>query len=92
MPLAKRARDFSAFITPSGLFLYTVMSFGLQNAPAMFQRLMNLVVSGLKGCAVYLDDVVIYSDIWEVHLVRIGKLFDRLRLAPDHQSIKVRVC
>ena len=55
------------------------MSFGLRNAPATFQRLMNLVVSGLDGCAVYLDDVVIYSDTWEEHLVHIRKLFDRLK-------------
>ena len=35
------------------------MSFGLCKAPATFQRLMNLVVSGLEVCAVYLDDVVV---------------------------------
>lgn len=38
------------------------MSFGLRDAPARFQRLMNLVVAGLDGCAVYLDDVVVFSD------------------------------
>ena len=54
------------------------MSFGLQNAPATFKRLMNMVVSGLEGCAVYLDDIVIYSNMWEEHLVRINKLFGRL--------------
>ncbi|XP_010775497.1 ubiquitin-associated protein 2-like [Notothenia coriiceps] len=42
------------------------------------QRLMNRVVSGLEGCAVYLDDVVIYSNTWEEHLARIEKPFDRL--------------
>jgi len=55
-----------------------VMSFGLRNAPSTFQRLMNRVVSGLEGCAVYLDDVVIYSDTWEAHLARIKRLFDWL--------------
>ncbi|KAL0152856.1 hypothetical protein M9458_051837, partial [Cirrhinus mrigala] len=44
------------------------MSFGLRNAPATFQRLMNRVVAGLEGCAVYLDDVVVYSDTWKEHL------------------------
>ena len=78
VPLSERAREISAFITPSGLFSYTVMSFGLRNAPATSQRLMNMVVSGLEGCAVYLDDVVIYSNTWEEHLVRIEKLFDIL--------------
>ncbi|KAI3356202.1 hypothetical protein L3Q82_017180, partial [Scortum barcoo] len=49
--------------------------------PATFQRLMNKVVSGLEGCAVYLDDVVIYSDSWHDHLQRIKALFERLAWA-----------
>lgn len=77
VPLTKRAREVSSFITPSGLYSYTVMPFGLRNAPATFQRLMNRVVSGLRGCAVYLHDVVVYSDTWEEHVQRIDALFDR---------------
>ena len=61
----------SAFITPSGLYSYRVMSSGLRNAPATFQRLMHGVVTGLEGIAVYLDDVVVYSDTWEQHMDRI---------------------
>ncbi|XP_034567353.1 uncharacterized protein LOC117832370 [Notolabrus celidotus] len=78
VPLSPRAKEISAFITPSGLFSYEVMSFGLRNAPATFQRLMNMVVVGLEGCAVYLDDVVVYSHTWDEHLARIKALFDRL--------------
>ena len=81
VPLSKRAQEISAFITPSGLYSYSVMSFGLRNAPAMFQRLMNRVVAPLEGCAVYLDDVVIYSNTWESHLDRIRALFRRLSWA-----------
>ena len=81
VPLSKRAQEVCSFITPSGLYAYTVMPFGLRNAPATFQRLMNRVVSGLCGCAVYLDDVVIYSDTWEEHLVRMTALLDRLAWA-----------
>lgn len=78
IPLTARAKKISTVITPSGLYAYTVMSFGLRNAPATFQWLMNLVVSGLEGCAVYLDDLVIYSDTWEEHLARINSLLVRL--------------
>ena len=57
------------------------MSFGLRNALATFQHLMNQVVPHLEGCAVYLDDVVVYSDSWEQHLHRIRQLFTRLSQA-----------
>lgn len=53
------------------------MCFGLQNALATFQRLMNRVVAGLKGVAVYLDDVVVFSDSLEQHLRYISDLFTR---------------
>ena len=78
VPLSQRAREIAAFITPSGLYSYSVMPFGLRNAPATSQRLMNRVVSNLEGCAVYLDDVVVYSDTWSDHLERVKALFDRL--------------
>lgn len=78
VPLSKRAQEISAFITPVGLYSYKVMPFGLKTAPATFQHLMNRVVSGLKGCSVYLDDLIIYSDTWHSHLQRICALFDRL--------------
>lgn len=55
----ERAREIAVFITPSGLYFYTVMPFGLRSALATFQQLMSLVVSDVEGCAVYLDDVVL---------------------------------
>lgn len=81
VPLTTRAREISAFVTPSGFFSYKVMPFGLRDTPATFQRLINRVVSGLAGCPVYLDDVVIFSDTCKEHLQRIQALFDQLRWA-----------
>lgn len=78
IPMTTRAREVSAFITPTGLYSYTVMAFGLRNSAATFQRLMNRVVGDMAGCAVYLDDVVVYSDAWEEHVERIEELFTRL--------------
>lgn len=54
------------------------MPFGLKNALATFQRLMKCVVSGLKGCSINLDDLVIYSDTSHSHPQRIRALFDHL--------------
>lgn len=71
LPLSQRAQEISSFVIPLGLYSYRVMSFGLRNAPATFQRLMNQVVSGLEGCAVYLDDLVMFSDSWDPHLKRL---------------------
>lgn len=79
--MSQRAKEISAFITSDGLYSYNVMSFGLRNAPATFQRLMNRVISGLEGVAVYLDDVGVFSDSWEKHLVGIADLLSRFEEA-----------
>lgn len=78
VPLTSRAKEISSFVTPWGLFSYNVMPFGLRNAPATFQRLMNKVLAGQSGCAAYLDDVVVFSDTWDVHVQRLKAVFDRL--------------
>lgn len=78
VPLSSRAREIAAFITPKGLYSHKVMPFGLRNSLATFQHLMNRVVGDMQGCAVYLDDVVIYSNTWDTHLERIQELFTRL--------------
>ena len=79
VPLTKRAQELSAFITPDGLFQYRVMPFGLKNAPATFQRMMNNVIHGLEGCDAYIDDLVLYSQCWEDHKQLLKKFFGRLQ-------------
>ena len=50
----------AAFVTNEGLFQFRVMPFGLCNAPATFERLMDRVLCGMRWsrCLVYLDDVI----------------------------------
>ena len=81
IPLSERAREVSAFATPDGLFQYRVMPFGLKNAPATFQRMINSLTADLVGCEAYIDDVVVYSETWEAHLQTVRTLFARLREA-----------
>ena len=81
IPLTPRAKEISAFATPRGLYQYTVMPFGMKNAPATFQRLVNSLISDLDGCEAYIDDIVVYSEEWDVHVQRIRALFDRLAAA-----------
>ena len=64
VPLTKRAKEISAFVTPDGLFQYKVMPFGIKNSHATFQRLINQVISGLTDCDAYIDDVIVYSETW----------------------------
>ena len=63
-------RQKTAFCTPEGLFEFKVMPFGMCNAPATFQRLMDLVLAGLQWshCLVYLDDVIILGQTFPEHL------------------------
>ena len=77
------AREKTAFVTHTGLYEFKVMPFGLCNAPATFQRLMEVVLAGLnrKQCFVYLDDILIISHNWEEHLENLQLVFDRLRRA-----------
>ena len=77
----ERDRDKSTFVTRKGAFRFKVLSFGLSNAPALFQRLMDLVLSGLTWeiCLVYLDDVIVFSETFEQHLERLTLVFNRLK-------------
>ena len=73
----------TAFTTYSGLYEFKKMPFGLVNAPATFQRLMEVVLSGLarEGCLVYLDDVLVMGKTMKEHNENLQKVFDRLRAA-----------
>ena len=55
--------------------------FGLAQAPAYFQRLVNEVLSGLIFAFGYLDDIPVYSPDMETHLEHLRKLFMKMREA-----------
>ena len=81
VPLTQRAREISAFVTPSGLYQYKVMPFGMKNAPATFQRMVNKLVRDIDRCEGYIDDVVIFSDNWSDHIRQIERFFQIMREA-----------
>ena len=59
------------------------MPFGMCNAPATFQRLMEVVLAGLlwKNCFVYIDDVLVCSQTFEEHLTHLAQVMSRLQQA-----------
>ncbi|GFY24115.1 retrovirus-related Pol polyprotein from transposon 17.6 [Trichonephila clavipes] len=63
-------REKTAFTSGQGLWQFKVMPFGLCNAPATFERLMETVLKGLtfEACLIYLDDVIIGGRTFEEHL------------------------
>jgi len=67
----------------SGLWQFKVMPFGLCNAPATFERLMERVLSGLtwKICLVYIDDIIVFSKTFEEHLRNLDLVFTQIHEA-----------
>ena len=81
VPLEEEDKSKTAFITRDGLFEFETMPFGLCNAPSTFQRLMDLVMNGIKWkkVMIYLDDIIIFSKNFEQHLLDLEDVFNRLR-------------
>ena len=79
--LSREARAKMAFATHSGLFQFRVMPFGLCNAPATFERLMDRVLQGLRWsrCLVYLDDIISFGGTFDGALSNLTLIFERLR-------------
>jgi hypothetical protein len=81
--MAPEDRDKTAFVTRRGLFRFIKMPFGLKNAPATFQQLMDYVLRDYIGkfVQVYIDDINIYSETFEDHLKHIRLVNQKLREA-----------
>ena len=76
--LSPEARCKTAFATHSGLFQFRVMPFGLCNAPATFERLMDRVLQGLRWsrCLVYLDDIISFGTTFDDSLDNLTLIFE----------------
>lgn len=76
-------REKTAFSLGDGLWQFAVMPFGLCNAPATFERLMEHVLRGLhwKTCLVYLDDIIVMGKSFDDHLKHLEEVFQRIASA-----------
>ena len=83
VPVKLSSREATAFSTAEPVrghshFQWRVMPFGLINAPATFQRLMETVLADLPNCMVYIDDILIYTVTHETHMEILLKVLQRL--------------
>ena len=81
MVLSEESRPKSGFVSAYGKWEFKRCPFGLAQAPAYFQRLVNEVLSGLTFTFGYLDDILVFSPDMETHLKHLRVLFERLRSA-----------
>ena len=81
VPLRESDIPKTAFTTKYGLYEYMTMPFGICNATATFQRLMELALSGLQWttCLIFLDDVISFSSSFDQHVCDLRSILTRIR-------------
>ena len=92
MPVAEEDKEKTAFSVPRGKFEFNVTPFGLCNAGASYQRMMDITLSGLPSDRVlaYMDDIVIFSGNFQEHLHNLEQVFQRLQSSGI--SLKLSKC
>ena len=80
IPLLIRDRSKTAFGIGSKYYQWKVMPMGMTNSPRTFQRLIDDTRKGIRGifCYGYIDDIIIFSNTWEDHLVHVAEVLKRL--------------
>ncbi|KAH3762364.1 Gag-pol fusion protein [Pelomyxa schiedti] len=80
IPISEKDKHKTAFTTRGGLFEWNRLPFGLSNAPATFQRAMDLILRGLlwEECLVYIDDILIFGRDMPEHNRRLIHVLQRL--------------
>ncbi|KAG1084625.1 hypothetical protein G6F40_014435 [Rhizopus arrhizus] len=81
--MAKDSVDKTGFVTKFGTFKWKVLPFGLTTAPSTYQRMMVNILGELIGdCAyVFIDDIIIFSETVEQHVLDLQKVFDKCEAA-----------
>jgi hypothetical protein len=79
--LQEKSRQYTAFSVPGkgARYQWRVTPMGLQGSPASFARLMDFVMTGVKGIITYIDDILVHSHDHEQHLKTLEEVLWRLR-------------
>ena len=78
LPLDEKSKEYVFINTQKGLFQYTRLPFGISSAPRIFQCVIESVLQGIPGVAVYQVDILITSTSEDDHLLILKKMFARL--------------
>ena len=83
VPVIPEDREKTTFASYLGTFRYTRMSFSLRNAPATFQRALDIILSGFRwqSCLIYLEDVIVFSHTTKQHLRCVDEILTLLQRA-----------
>ena len=71
MPIAESSQKYLVISTPMGYYKYKRLPFGISSAPAIFQRCIHHLLTGLPNVGVYLDDVIVTGSMQIEHLVNV---------------------
>lgn len=77
--LDDESQELAVINTHLGLFKYVRMAFGLKPAPAVFQKIVDKLISCIPGVSAYLDDLIIAASSYDEHEAILRQLFDRIR-------------
>ena len=88
--IAPEDRDKTTFTCQCGTFYYKVISFGLCNAPATFQRVVLTIFSDLEFVEIYMDDFSVFGDSFQEALKNMEKVL--LRCQEAHLALSDKKC
>ena len=81
IPLKEECKHYTAFQSNRGLLEFNFMPFGLSTASCSFNRAIRIATKGLKNVVTYFDDVLIFSDTWEKHMLHVHTTLEALEKA-----------
>ena len=88
LKLSDESKPYTAFITPWGLFEWTVLPFGVKNSPGEFQRAMDFALRDIKDFInVYIDDMFFGSMEIKEHLIQLERLLNACRIGGVYLKI-----
>ncbi len=89
--MEQESSKLTTFSCPLGKFRFVRMPFGLKNAPAIFQAIVEKVLKPVESvCKNYIDDVVVFSSCWKDHIVDLGMVLNVLNEAG--LKVKLKKC